>query len=376
MRKYIDLIEATLYRGDASEIEAFDTAKTYDNALFGRGIYLTDNRDVAGDYTVNKGAIEQIVSNPREEYRSQRDAIAGVIMDIMNKDLGWAEIKEKLKDEHAPRWQNNEVPGFPNTRVMRYGEPGYEEARAKHQQDFQDALLVEYGAALRKAKRIYKQRAVDYRVVRDTMNRWTVVKADRPGRVSRFDIPDDYLAKTLHGDNPMTDAEVKIVGKFVEQATPHGTDFRDANNQQVKGENGAHNFWKWVEVFKKSGSEYAWRDGKDRLMGGKGENPSLDQIWNGQHGGFSIFYKSGDSFIEFMQQSGYTGIQYHGGVRIGDNVRGGGGIRHTSYVLWDSDYVTKCRVDQEAVVDAPLDYDPKKLLARSLYMKHREPDKY
>ena len=96
MRKYIDLIEATLYRGDSTEIDAYDTSKTYDNALFGRGIYLTDKKEVASDYTVNKGAIDQIVSNPRVEYHSQRDAIVGVITDILNKELDWPEQADRL----------------------------------------------------------------------------------------------------------------------------------------------------------------------------------------------------------------------------------------------------------------------------------------
>jgi hypothetical protein len=194
--------------------------------------------------------------------------------------------------------------------------------------------------------------------------------------VSRFDIPDEYLARTIHGDEPLSDTEVKIIGAFVEKMSPHGySDFRDTDGITVQSDDGTHNFWKWVEVFKKSGSDYAWRDGKDRFMGGKGENPSLDQVWNGQHGGYAIFYKGGDQFIDFMKENGFTGIQYHGGVRIGDSVRGGGGIRHTSYVIWDSDYVTKCRVDQEQVADPPLDYDPKKLLSKSLYKRHPYPPK-
>lgn len=377
MRKYIDLIEATLYRGDSTEIDAYDTSKTYDNALFGRGIYLTDKKEVASDYTVNKGAIDQIVSNPRVEYHSQRDAIVGVITDILNKELDWPEQADRLKNEHSARWWNNEVPGF-ETRAMRFGEPGYEEARAQQQKDYQADLLARYSAALRKAKAIYKKRAVDYRVTKDTMGRWMVVKAGRPGKVSRFEIPDEYLARTLHGDEPLSDAEVKIIGAFIESVSPTKfQDFRDANGEFVKSDDeGTHNFWKWVEVFKKSGSDYAWRDAPDRFMGGKGENPSLDQIWNGQHGGFNIFYKSGDAFIPFMQKAGYVGIQYHGGVRIGDNVRGGGGIRHTSYVLWDSDFVNKCRVDQEGMVDPAPDYDTAKLRSKSLYLRHQMPDKY
>ena len=376
MRNFINIVEAILYRGDSTEIDAYQLDKTYDNALFGRGIYLTDNRDVAGDYTINKGASDQMVSNPREEYKSQRDAIAGVLMDILNKEVKWPEEQERLKKVHSDRWWNDEIPEHPGTRAMRFGEPGYHEARERQQQDYKADLIAAYQKALRKAKKLYKERAANYRIVKDTMGRWMVVAANRPGRVSRFDIPDDYLARTLHGDLPLTDEEIKIVGSFIETVTPQGTDFRDANNELVSTQDGSHNFWKWVEVFKAHGSGYAWRDDEDWFMGGKGENPSLDQIWNGQHGGFSVFYKSGDAFIPYMQSHGYTGIEYQGGVRIGDNVRGGGGIHHTSYVLWDADYVNKCRIDQETVNDPQIDYDTSKLRAKSLYSRHQLPDKY
>ncbi len=376
MRHFINIVEAILYRGDANEIEAYELNKTFDNALFGRGIYLTDNREVAGDYTINKGARDQVVSDPGVEYKSQRDAIAGLLMDILNNELKWPEEHERLKKIHSDRWWNDEIPDHPGTRAMRFGDPGYQEARERQQEDFREDLIAAYKTALQQAKKLYKARAADYRITKDTMGRWTIVKADRPGRISRFEIPDEYLARTLHGDRPLTDEEIKIVGAFIEETTPQGTDFRDSNNEHVSTEDGSHNFWKWVEVFKSRGSGYAWRGGDDWFMGGKGENPSLDQIWNGQHGGFNIFYKSGDAFIPYMQRHGYTGIEYHGGIRIGDNVRGGGGVRHTSYVLWDADFVNKCRIDQEPVNDPQLDYNPSKLRSKALYSKHRYPDKY
>lgn len=366
MRKYINLIEATLFRGDAREIETYDIDKTA-NGLFGYGIYLTDNKDVAGDYTVS--STKDMITNPREKYKSQRDAIAGVIMDILNKELDWPSQQKDIIDARSREWWDND-----ETRSLRFNDPAFEEAQERVREKYNTILMDAYKAALRKAKALYKQRAVDYRIVKDTMNRWMIVKADRTGIVSRFDIPDEYLARTMHGDEPMSDAEIKIVGTFIEKVHPHGSDFRDRENGFVRTDDGSHNFWKWVEIFKKHGSEYAWRDGRDRLMGGKGENPSLDQVWNGQHGGFNVFNQAGKEFIPFMQAHGYTGIRYHGGLRIGDHVRGGGGIRHTSYVLWDSDFVNKCRVDHERVQDTKLNYDPSKLSSKSLYTKHKFPE--
>ena len=42
----------TLYRGDSSIIQQFSVDASDDMALFGIGIYLTDNKTIAADYTL------------------------------------------------------------------------------------------------------------------------------------------------------------------------------------------------------------------------------------------------------------------------------------------------------------------------------------
>ena len=44
--------EMLLYRGDSTSITKFDLAKTDKWALFGAGIYLTSDPDIAHDYTM------------------------------------------------------------------------------------------------------------------------------------------------------------------------------------------------------------------------------------------------------------------------------------------------------------------------------------
>jgi hypothetical protein len=112
---------------------------------------------------------------------------------------------------------------------------------------------------------------------------------------------------------------------------PNGrTDLRDKNNEFVAS------FDEWVEVFRREGTRYAWND---IMVGGNGENPSLDQFWNGTHGGYGLLsrHEKMDEFIAHLRANGYNGIEYDGGTRLGANIRGGGGIRHQSFVLWDED---------------------------------------
>lgn len=361
MRNYINIIEAVLYRGDASEIEAYMLDKTDAGALFGRGIYLTDNRDVAGDYTV-KGGSDSVISDRSQEYTSSRDAIAGYINDVVNKEFNWLEVSKDIKDKHSNNW-------WDAMRGLNRNTPEYDEMQERLQAAYKADLVAQYGKIVKEAKKLYRARSKDFRMVKNTLGSYTIVKQNRPGKISRFDIPDEYLSKTLHGDRPLSDDEIAAIGKFIESRSSH-MDLRDVNYERVASKDDQHNFWEWVRIFKKTGSHYAWRDGNSRI-GGKGVNPSLDEIWNGTFGGFDIFYKSGGNFIPYMQSKGYTGIEYDGGVRIGGKNRGGGGVRHQSYVLWDADYVNGCRVEQESVVDPEIDYDASKLRTMSLFSKQR-----
>jgi hypothetical protein len=82
----------------------------------------------------------------------------------------------------------------------------------------------------------------------------------------------------------------------------------------------------------------------DKTFRGDG-NPSLDMFWNGSHAGFTLMHNNIDDFIKIAQSHGFVGIQYHGGIKFGDKLRGGGGVKHTSYCFWDDDYINSCRVD-------------------------------
>jgi hypothetical protein len=267
----------------------------------------------------------------RGEAETESGAIGDYIKDIVVKELQWRERQQEIKEQH--------LQGFHKASAgLRGDRDAYNTMSKQFQNDFQDIIHSEFKKYVDRAKKMYRERKPKLRVFRNTMGLWQVVGADHTGFVSAFKIPINYLNRTIHGDRPLTGRALETVYNFIKRYTGDGkADFRDRNNEFMTFDN-------WLADFPTKGSEYAWRDGADRMIGGRGVNPTLDEVLNGQHGGYSIFYQHKDTFMEMCQAAGYTGIEYDGGVRVGGNVRGGGGIRHCSYVFWDDDYINTCRI--------------------------------
>jgi hypothetical protein len=339
----------TLYRGDASKIEQFSTEYTKHSLglLFGMGIYLTDNPRIALDYTI-KGGYRRDGGGSVVVYgeiASEADAVGEYIKTIMARELGWEQHREKMKTDaminHSmtmkPYPSRLDASGNPNPELV-----AYREAQKKFQDDFYMKMKAEFASFVKRAKAIYKQRKPDLKVFQDTTGNWQIVHRDHPGTITAFEIPEDYLARTLHGDRPLEGKTLELVRAFVKgRVGDHPADFRDRSHQKF------YPFDEWLEVFRKDGAVYAWRD---EDIGGKGVYPSLDEVWNGTHAGYSIFYEGMERFIEMATQAGFTGIEYDGGVRTSSqHVRGGGGIRHQSFVLWDDKYVNARRKEQSQV---------------------------
>lgn len=376
-----DLFESTgtrtLYRGDASKIEAFDSEKTRSKigqSLFGMGIYLTDNPRVALDYTV-KGAARRDGSGTVQvgDEDTQEDAIRFYLNLVMNKELGWVQHRDALKEKWMWKWQDmtrgERRPDPPRTWANEEPSEEYLAYQAKQdafQEEFRQVIKTEMGKFLKKAKALYKQR--NLRVFQDTAGKWSVLSPEHQGAMSKFEVPEAYCRATMHGDRPMTDRELKLIRDYIYQVSPDGhMDLRDIEY----GYGGP--FDKWIDYFRKTGTKYAW---VDTHMGGKGENPSLDELWNGTHGGYHVFNKHMDDFIAYMRKHGYNGIEYDGGTRLGSHVRGGGGIRHQSFVFWDSDFINRCRVENNEVTYPAPDLPLQKIRKDTMMKKYRTPDKH
>lgn len=350
--RWTDISETILYRGDASLIDQFDITKTDNSfALFGRGIYLTDSPEIAADYTL-KSSGHVVLKG--EDIKSPRDAIMVYIAKILMDRFDWKNIKDNLYEK--------------------WSEALRQEQRGRHHSEFPDqgrALANEYEAKLQaekltilskllvKAKAVFKQEASNLRIVKDTTGQWMLVKPQRDAYLSCFDIPEDYMKRVFHAEEPMPDDVLATIKSLYLNGRNDDTvlDMRDAKSNFMT-------FDGWVKAFKTIGIDYAWAD-DDRVKKGRG-NPSFDMIRNGTHYGGAFFHdmKNVETFTKAMQALGYVGVEYYGGARVGAYVRGGGGLTHRAYCFWNDRDMNKFRVETKNI--AADDADVETRIANSI----------
>lgn len=310
------LTETLLYRGDSTTIDQFDLAKTEKYALFGAGIYLTSDPQVAHDYTVT-GSHEHILY-PRKasdpESRTSRDLLRNYVLSL-------ADQFDELRFQATWMQQHglDRYAGL-SSRLSREYDNDKNNARQRGIAAHQPAVLARVKADL-----------PNLRAIKLTTGALRLVHRDLPSAVSVFDIPDAYLNQVLHAEQPLPDNVLAAIKRLFlgDQPATRVIDMRDADGKY-------RTFDDWVKAYKTSGILYAWA-GEERnpVVSGRGRNPDLDVIRNGTHFGGHWFAENGQMFADAMQALGYVGLEYEGGKRIGAFVRGGGRRRHRAFVFWD-----------------------------------------
>ena len=340
MRQFIDLVETTLYRGDATRIDQFDSSKTGFLALFGAGIYLTDNATVAADYTL-KSSDHVLLRG-----ETTRDVIMTYLATIVRDKFAWKQFREDL----LTKWRKALYadPAYIAATGRPYDSDKVREVSKRYEVEMNKERIDTLSKFLKKAKAIFKKQAPELRLIQDTTGEWALVKKDRDAYVSRFEIPEAYLAKTFNADQPMPDKVLVTIKQLWLDGRPESQhfDMRDADGNFMT-------FDGWLQAYRTDGVMYAWAskdDGVDPIIKGRG-NPTFDVIRNGTHFGGSWFHDSRNlaKFVAAMEQIGYVGLEYDGGVRVGSHLRGGGGIRHRAFVFWNDADVNRFKIDVQKV---------------------------
>lgn len=318
----------TLYRGDATNIQKFSYDATDANALFGPGLYLTNNPRVAKDYTI-KG--ETIVFNG--EHTNWPGDRKKVIQAWLMKRVG-TDVIEDIKTKYANLVGNTlhdwveskggyDAVSFDEQRAYR------EKLTSQYQDQYTNEINYVLKTELEKAKKEH-----DYRVILDTHGHYSIVKNSNERTITTFTVPKGLIDNTLNAEAPLPDNILNVVvGLFEKEYGPtRKLDFRfDDSDMQL------HTIRDWVSEFPKRKTRYAW---KDQTIGGNGENPSLDIIINGTHAGLTYIHSNHKEFwegmITFLRNEGYTGFNYQGGARTS-------GIPHRAFVFWDVDEINKYR---------------------------------
>ncbi len=275
-----------LYRGDSAKIETFDTGMTNLLSLFGHGIYLTDNKRVAGDYVSKGGNAETIFT--LSHARTKQD-----VLDYWLRREAAKFDADGVDHSNEIAYWTHDVP-FSNGHDWCLNTPATREEREKR-----------YGYAREKWKRLSK----DYEI-RIKLDGTGVIQKKLPksnGAIAVFDVPDAYVRDTLKADDECPEDVVDLLS----------------------------------HVLRKHGDEGTARDMRAFVR---------QQEWDGETVSFRQLYTSitADSpltdrevqteFREELQAMGYVGIEYVGGISMG------GGYRHRAFVLWDDDKINSFRI--------------------------------
>lgn len=276
-----------LYRGDSSKINSFDRSKTSSLGLFGQGIYLTDNKRVANDYT-SKSNDNDVIFRTEAKNITKKD----VLDRYLEKTASMIDLTGK----------NHSFYGHP----IEFSN-GFAWARRSHPD-----VSNEYEKRLDFAKQAWDKIKKNYEI-RIRLDGTAVIQKKpqlSDSHTTAFDIPKSYINKTFHADEPIKDDVLNVLLHILTNNNDGST--ADAIKQYVKNED-----------FK------------------FGENPSYRTIYTGIGGASPLYEKNiQDAFIKGLEALGYVGIKYTGGITMG------GGYKHSAYVFWNSSDINKFIADK------------------------------
>jgi hypothetical protein len=296
MRNFINLFEAKgdpdatpgtirLFRGDSTEIKSFETGQTNLYSLFGHGIYLTDNKRVANDYR-SKGDAGQVLFR-----------MAGV----------------KSKKDLLARWCERTAAKMDLDGVDHSGEIAYWQSNVRYSDGGDWSVVTNDLRKLERQQRInlaaekWKKLSRTYEV-RMKLDDTGVIQKKQIGALAAFDVPEAMVARVI-------DAEAKIDDRVLDDLL--------WVLKRHKDDETARDIARYIESQSWESEDVSFREvftsiGVDSPL--RGDREVLDE------------------YIESLQDMGYTGISYLGGISMG------GGFKHRAYVFWDSAKINACRV--------------------------------
>jgi hypothetical protein len=322
-----------LFRGDPTLVKKFELSKMADDGLFGTGIYLTDNAIVAEDYAFSaRSNCEHIF----HDCDNERDAIAALMKRIMVNDCNYPQRSSDLRTHYSDMIYDRRA----------QGDLDFDAHHDRIDRDYRAAHAKLSLRIMAEAKRILNQRRENLHFHRDTCGNYRMADGPATGYVTSFSLPITYSNVILDADAPLSSDGLKALEKT----------FLDINFTSFRHEHDfVETFEEWVTLVHSKTMEYAWWD--NHRFGGEGKNPSLDQIRNGTYFGLSIFHNLENQkiLINNLEEAGYRGLTFRGGVPgSGDAKRGGGGIDHQVYVVWNEEYLHTRRVGSTEIKSSPI----------------------
>lgn len=271
----------TLYRGDSDAIQHYDVTRTDPLALFGQGIYLTDNKRVAGDYKSKGNQDRSVIWRFSGRNSTKQQAIdyfirrLGKSLDYEGKPLGFGR-------ELDYGMQTRDAAG-----VLHPHPNDVKRIAAAHQQWQQMAPTIE---------------------VRKNLDGGIVFqKKESRAIISAFRIPVRLIQKMIDAEAPvdhkLLDTIYYYLNRYNDRATARDIEAFVRNQEYEEGSRPSFRM-----IFTNIGPDSPLRD-----------NEVQEQMR-----------------MELLQ-AGHPGIVYQGGLTMG------GGYKHKAYVFWDSNTINKYR---------------------------------
>ena len=273
-----------LYRGDSSKIDQFEVGKTSLMNLFGQGIYLTDNKRVAGDYT-SKGNQGNVIFRMQGRNLTKQTVIdAYVRQKARMTDLTGKEdfYGQDVKFSDGGQWGTI----------------------------INDLRKREYETRIEIARQKWQKMSRDYEV-RIKLDGTGVIQKKpkhKAGAVTVFDIPEVYFEYCLYADREVNDRVLDCLAYVLKKHGDAGT---------------ARDMYDFVKNEK-------WND----------NDLTFRQVYTSITSNSPLKYDAAvqAEFIEELQEAGYNGIEYTGGITMG------GGYKHRAFVFWDENDINRFRV--------------------------------
>lgn len=364
----------TLYRGDATHIDDFQFDRADPNALVGPGIYLTDSRAVAKDYTLkgNQNVIFRTLPGAADDPRA---AIFQIFKERVGPKLSQTYGRFDTAVMQAGNALSRKISEMIDE-ITGFGHVGLSDPRRKKMDEWRNAAISfayyyvwvamekEYWRWLRatydREYNGFKKTLTGTRMIRTVNNEIVILPADQVAPISVFEIPNDYLKQTFRVNEPMPDWLMAWIVNYMKDRYGYDitTKRMDMRYQHpTRGEEWADNFPDWIEKFAQYGMRVAWGE-NDHTIGGKGVRPSLMDFMTGTHlGGIlsntaivkgKVETNLWMDLIEELKDRGYHGYHYEGGrMTSGGNFAGGSETRHNAYSLWVEADVRRFRKDTE-----------------------------
>lgn len=330
-----------LYRGDSSAITKFDADKFDSKAIYGPGLYLTDNPRVAFTYTL-KGDHSSIIT--RDIYASsnkQKHAILCFIIEhLVNQvnetnftndelhdvyemlhiyEYGYGkEFIERYTQGDKLFWLSKEyVSTFTDEKRSEYeGDIINQKQRLEKNISKLNDIHKKFDKYIIKATAYFQEHRNEYDFLYDGEESWDVIyKPKNQGKISEFTVDSDIINKCYDANKPMDAEVISILRKMV-------------------------NHWLRSQKMTEYAKIYHWEKGNNfkyylaSISGYQDKNnvTLAKFLYNNSKFRTNISHLEKDDWnvlISGLKSLGYRGIVYNGGEHLNSP------IKHRAYVIWD-----------------------------------------